>query len=106
MSAPAKISSASPRSSAPALAYSSSGRPLPIPAPFWTRTLCPAPTSTLAPAGTMLTRYSLSLISFGTPMIIADLLCHPFDFLQPRGHVAVAAVDAGDPLEPFPGALV
>src|SRR5262245_10985106 len=44
--------------------------PLPRPAPSCTSTWWPASTSVLTPAGTMLTRYSLSLISFGTPICI------------------------------------
>src|SRR5262245_20925882 len=41
--------------------------PLPRPAPSCTRTACPAWIRAWTPAGTRLTRYSWSLISFGTP---------------------------------------
>jgi hypothetical protein len=34
------------------------------------RTLCPAPTSDSAPAGTSAIRFSFVLISFGTPIFI------------------------------------
>src|SRR2546422_93121 len=44
--------------------------PLPAPAPSWTSTACPAWTRARTPAGTRLTRYSWSLISFGTPTCI------------------------------------
>src|SRR5215208_5353630 len=54
--------------------YSSSEKPLPLPAPFWTYTVCPSDISTAAPEGVMPTRYSLSLISVGTPIRIDDLL--------------------------------
>src|SRR5262249_6793447 len=41
---------------------------LPSPAPSCTSTWWPCSTSARTPAGTRLTRYSLSLISFGTPI--------------------------------------
>ena len=44
--------------------------PLPAPAFDSTSTVWPASTRALTPAGTMLTRYSLSLISRGTPTCI------------------------------------
>src|SRR6267378_8239289 len=46
--------------------------PLPTPAPSCTRTVWPACTRARTPAGTRLTRYSWSLISFGTPTCIPE----------------------------------
>ena len=54
----------------PTAVYASSGKPLPSPPPCSTNTVCPAPTSASAPAGTRAMRFSLVLISFGTPMIM------------------------------------
>src|SRR5215207_2586487 len=58
------------RSCAPTAAYCSSSKPLPRPPPCSTSTVWPACTSASAPAGTRAMRFSLVLISFGTPMII------------------------------------
>src|SRR6266545_4354134 len=55
--------------SAPARSYRCSYSDEPSPAPFWTRTRCPAWVSSRAPSGVRATRYSLSLTSLGTPMI-------------------------------------
>ena len=53
---------------APAAANSSSGNRDPSPAPDCTRTVLPWCTSSATPSGCMETRFSLSLISLGTPM--------------------------------------
>src|SRR5215218_2511602 len=58
------------RSCAPTDEYCSSSKPLPSPPPCSTSTVWPACTSASAPAGTSAMRFSLVLISFGTPMII------------------------------------
>src|SRR5688572_10470560 len=58
---------------APTAAYSSSGKPLPSPAPCSTVTLCPAAIIASAPAGTSATRFSLTLISFGTPIFMSAI---------------------------------
>src|SRR3990172_2749014 len=55
---------------APTPPYASSVNPLPVPAPVSTKTVCPSPTRTSAPAGTKATRSSFGLISFGTPIFI------------------------------------
>src|SRR6266511_3040861 len=55
--------------SAPARSYRCSYSDEPSPAPFWTRTRCPAWVSSRAPSGVRATRYSLSLTSLGTPTI-------------------------------------
>src|SRR5689334_2822445 len=70
MSAASNTASASARIFAPAALYSSSEKPLPFPAPACTNTSCPSDARTLAPDGVIPTRYSLSLISVGTPMRI------------------------------------
>src|SRR3954471_9750296 len=70
MSASRQTASASAPIFAPTDVYAESGNPLPSPAPFSIMTLCPAPTSASAPAGTSATRFSLVLISFGTPIFI------------------------------------
>src|ERR1035437_1248884 len=62
---------ASPTISAPAFWYSSSGKPDCAPAWVSTSTVWPASVSAFTPAGVTPTRASLSLISLGTPMIIA-----------------------------------
>src|SRR5512134_3963978 len=72
ISALAHTSSAVGRIVAPAATYAESGNPLPSPAPCSTCTVCPCPTSDSTPAGTSATRFSLVLISFGTPMIIVQ----------------------------------
>ena len=64
---------------APACSYDSSAKPEPCPAPIWTRTLCPRDTSSSTPTGSIATRYSSSLISFGTPTIMIGT------FSQKRG---------------------
>src|SRR5882672_6860967 len=58
---------------APPALYSSSEKPLPFPAPACTKTSCPSLLRTAAPDGVIPTRYSLSLISVGTPIRIARL---------------------------------
>src|SRR5688500_11380179 len=50
--------------------YSSSVKPLPVPAPFCTSTSWPSEERSRAPEGVMPTRYSLFLISVGTPIRI------------------------------------
>src|ERR1043166_4570994 len=55
---------------APTAVNASSGNPLPRPAPVSINTECPAPTSDSAPAGTRAMRFSLVLISLGTPIFI------------------------------------
>ena len=69
-SAFAQTSAAEGISSAPAAQYCSSVMPLPSPAPCSISTACPPCTRVLTPEGTIPTRNSFSLISFGTPMII------------------------------------
>ena len=56
---------------APAAVYSASEKPLPSPAVRCTRTSWPCLTSSATPAGVRATRFSLFLISLGTPIIIA-----------------------------------
>src|SRR5690348_4773085 len=70
MSAAFHTASASGAMRAPAFTYRSSQKPLPSPAPFSMCTVWPAATSASAPAGTSATRFSLVLISFGTPMFM------------------------------------
>src|SRR5689334_21924417 len=66
-SAAANTSSASGRIFAPASTYSSSLNREPLPAPDCTTTWCPWCTSSTTPSGVRATRFSLSLISLGTP---------------------------------------
>src|SRR5687768_9637202 len=68
MSARAQTSSAVARIVPPAATYAWSVKPLPTPAPSSTNTWCPAATSASVPAGTSATRFSLVLISLGTPI--------------------------------------
>ena len=70
MSACANTAAASGSSCAPAAVNSASGKPLPSPAAACTSTLWPACTRVSTAAGVSATRYSLSLISFGTPIIM------------------------------------
>src|SRR5687767_9101734 len=58
---------------APKRVYVSSSNPLPAPAFFSISTVCPACFNASAPPGTSATRFSLVLISFGTPMIMSPL---------------------------------
>src|SRR5438128_12468543 len=58
---------------APARVYNGSSNPEPSPALFSTNTRCPASVKARTPAGVRPTRYSLSLISFGSPMITVSL---------------------------------
>src|SRR5436309_9699107 len=64
------MSAADSTTVAPCSRYSSSVMPEPSPAPASISTVCPASVSASAPADTRDTRYSLSLISLGTPTII------------------------------------
>src|SRR5580704_11876352 len=64
--------SASPTISAPAFWYSASRKPDCVPACVSMSTLWPASVSSFTPAGVTPTRASLSLISLGTPTIMAD----------------------------------
>ena len=66
-SAPAKTSSALATSFAPAAANSESENREPAPASVSTSTSWPACTSSATPSGCTDTRFSLSLISLGTP---------------------------------------
>ena len=66
-------SSAEARIEAPAPVYSESAIPDPTPAPASTTTLWPAAVSDRTPAGTSATRFSLSLISLGSPTIMGLL---------------------------------
>ena len=50
--------------------YSASEKPLPVPAFFSTNTECPCCTKSSTPDGVILTRFSLSLISFKIPTVI------------------------------------
>src|SRR5690242_15417685 len=72
MSASFHVASASGAIVPPAFTYSSSGKPLPSPAPFSIRTVCPSATNASQPAGTSATRFSFVLISFGTPIRMND----------------------------------
>src|SRR5207342_448127 len=56
--------------SAPAPAYSASAIPAPSPAPISTSTSTPRCTNSVTPSGVMATRYSLFLISVGTPTVL------------------------------------
>src|SRR5260221_7529921 len=67
MSAPAKTSSAFAAIVAPASRYAASSTPMPCPASCSTATLCPRVTSSCTDAGVSPTRFSNTLISFGTP---------------------------------------
>src|SRR5438132_13077284 len=58
---------------APAFWYKESSKPDPSPAFFSTSTRWPASVNARTPAGVRPTRYSLSLISFGSPMIKVSL---------------------------------
>src|SRR5258708_5868922 len=69
ISASAQTSSADSIIVAPARWYKESSNPDPSPASFSTSTRWPASVSARTPAGVSPTRYSLSLISFGSPMI-------------------------------------
>src|SRR5690606_6856966 len=71
MSAFSQTSEAFSTISAPAFLYSSSVKLLPKPAPDSTSTFCPAFTRSNTPVGVIATRFSLFLISFGTPIIIS-----------------------------------
>src|SRR4051794_39637945 len=99
ISAFAHTSSAVSRIVPPARSKSTSGMPLPSPAERSTNTVCPALTSALTPAGTRPTRYSLFLISFGTPTIIAGSLLSVArgDRCRPRGLDGVALGHAAHP---------
>jgi hypothetical protein len=70
ISARRQTSSTSSRICAPTAVYWSSVKPLPSPALFSTNTVWPALTRASAPAGTRAMRFSLVLISFGTPISI------------------------------------
>src|SRR3990170_3038485 len=59
--------------SPPAASYSASANPAPMPAPFSITTRWPFDVSSRTVEGTTPTRYSLSLISFGTPTSMAAL---------------------------------
>src|SRR5699024_666394 len=65
-----QTSLAEERTVAPCSLYSSSVKPLPSPAEVSTNTVCPTATKWAAPSGVKATRFSLFLISFGTPIII------------------------------------
>src|SRR5437868_2576608 len=69
MSALAQTSSTVGTIVPPARSYSGSSKLEPAPASVSTRTLWPASVSARTPAGVRPTRYSLSLISLGRPMI-------------------------------------
>src|SRR5215218_5148192 len=68
ISARAHTSSAVSSTVAPATSYCSSVKPLPSPAPRSMKSWWPFWTSASAPAGTRATRFSLVLISRGTPI--------------------------------------
>ncbi|GIT29435.1 MAG: hypothetical protein Ct9H300mP1_14810 [Planctomycetaceae bacterium] len=71
--ASAQTCSADSTISAPHARYSSSGIPLPCPAPVSTNTRCPPCTNSSTPTGSIATRYSSCLISRGTPTIMTIL---------------------------------
>jgi hypothetical protein len=64
-----QTSSAVAKMVAPARWYSESSKPEPAPALVSTITRCPASVKARTPAGVNPTRYSLSFISLGSPMI-------------------------------------
>src|SRR4051812_15578847 len=70
MSAAANTASGLGATCAPAARYASSVAPMPAPAPVSTSTLCPCATISRTDDGVRPTRYSLFLISFGTPTCI------------------------------------
>src|SRR5689334_13031328 len=93
MSARPNTSSAVPRIEAPAASYCSSGMPEPAPASCSTTTRWPAAVSARTPAGTSPTRFSLSLISRGRPMIMRFLRAEDSVRSRPSAAISLVGVD-------------